>query len=304
MRPDLRTVVVAYAILAVAASAWAGNMVVARAMHTEFPPIAMAYWRSTGALLVLLPFTWRDLARNRQAVRREWRLIALLAATGMALFHIVQYTALNLTGATNVALMLVLCPAAIPVFARIILGERMTRWQGIGIALSLCGAVVLITRGSWQVLTAFDFAAGELVAFAGMLLWSVYSALVKRRPESLGGFTMLTATVLFASPMILPFYLWESITVRTPSLTWQAVGTILYMSVLASVLAYVLFNRAVEMIGPIRAGPSQHLIPALAIVFAMIALDERLALYHLAGMVLIGMGVAVVVAPIGRGHSR
>lgn len=304
MRADLRTVIIAYAILAVAASAWAGNMVIARAMHAEFPPIAMAYWRWTGALLVLLPFTWRDLVRNRDTVRREWRLIALLAATGMALFHIVQYSALNRTGATNVALMLVLCPAAIPVFARIFLGERMTRRQGVGIAVSLCGAVVLITRGRWQALADFDFATGELIAFVGMLLWSVYCVLAKRRPPALGGYTMLAAIMLFASPMILPFYLWESLTLRTPALTWQSAGTILYMSVLASVLAYVLFNRAVEMIGPVRAGPSQHLVPAFAILFAMIALDERLALYHLAGVALIGLGIALVAAPVGAARRR
>jgi drug/metabolite transporter (DMT)-like permease len=300
MRHELRTVITAYTFLAVAASAWAGNMVIARAMHAEFPPIAMAYWRWTGALLVLLPFTWRDLLRNRETVRREWRLIAMLAATGMGLFHIVQYTALNLTGATNVALMLALCPAVIPLFAWMILGERINRRQGAGIAVSLGGAVVLVTRGSWQALAALDFAAGEIVAFLGMLLWSVYSVFAKHRPERLGGFTMLTAIILFASPMILPFYLWESFVLRTPALTWQAVGTILYMSVLASLAAYLLFNRAVEMIGPVRAGPSQHLIPAFAMVFAMVLLDERLAPYHFAGLALIVTGIVLVAAPVAR----
>lgn len=297
MRAELRTVIVAYAILAVAASAWAANMVIARAVHADFPPIAMAFWRWTGALLALLPFTWRDLLRNRDTVRREWRLIAVLAATGMGLFHIVQYTALSLTGATNVALMLVLCPAAIPVFAWLILGERMTARQGAGIAVSLGGAIVLIARGRWQALADFDFAAGELVAFLGMLLWSVYSVLAKRRPAGLGGYTMLAAIMLFASPMILPFYLWESLTVRSAAVGWQTVGAVLYMSVIASLLAYALFNRAVEMIGPVRAGPSQHLIPAFAILFAMIALDERLAPYHLAGLALIVVGIALVAVP-------
>lgn len=296
MHSDLRTIIGAYALLALAASAWAGNMVIARAMHAEIPPIAMAYWRWTVALLLLLPFTWRDLLRNRATLRREWRLVALLAATGMAMFHIVQYTALNLTGATNVALMLVLCPVVIPVFAWMITGERLTGWQGAGIAVSLAGAVVLVTRGQWRALASFDFAAGEVVAFGGMLLWSMYSVLAKRRPPGIGGFTMLTAIMLFASPMILPFYLWESLTQRTPAVTWQAVGTILYMSALASIFAYVLFNRAVGMIGPVRAGPSQHLIPAFAILFAMIALDERLAPYHFAGLalILVGIGLAAL----------
>jgi len=300
MHSELRTVVAAYALLALAASAWAGNMVIARAMHTEIPPIAMAYWRWTCALLLLLPFTWRDLLANRTTLRREWRLIAMLAATGMGLFHIVQYTALNMTGATNVALMLVLCPVAIPVFAWVISRERLAGWQGAGIAVSLAGAVVLVTHGRWQALAGFDFAAGEMVAFVGMLLWSVYSVLTKRRPPGLGGFTMLTAIMLFASPMILPFYIWESMTQRAPAVTWQTAGTILYMSLLSSLFAYLLFNRAVEMIGPVRAGPSQHLIPAFAILFAMVALDERLAPYHFAGLVLILAGIGLAALPAAR----
>ena len=300
MQPERRTVIAAYAILAVAASVWAGNMVIARAMHAEFPPIAMAFWRSAGALLALLPFTWRELVRNREALRREWRLIALLAATGMSLFHSLQYTALGLTGATNVALMLVLCPAAVPIFAWAILGERMTRRQGLGILVSLGGALVLIAHGRWQAVADFDFGAGELVAFAGMLLWSVYCVLAKRRPAALNGYAMLTAILLFSTPILLPFYLAESLALRTPQPTWRVVGTVLYMSVFASVIAYALFNRAVQMIGPIRTGPSQHFIPVFAVLFATIGLGERLAPYHLAGIALIAVGVVLVAAPTRR----
>jgi len=111
---------------------------------------------------------------------------------------------------------------------------------------------------------------------------------------------MLTAIMLFASPMILPFYIWESMTQRAPAVTWQTAGTILYMSLLSSLFAYLLFNRAVEMIGPVRAGPSQHLIPAFAILFAMVALDERLAPYHFAGLVLILAGIGLAALPAAR----
>ena len=66
---------------------------------------------------------------------------------------------------------------------------------------------------------------------------------------------------------------------------------ILYLAALPSILCYVMWNRAVAMIGPAKAGAYLHLIPLLGAGMAIVFLGERLHLYHAAGLGFIVAGV-------------
>ena len=62
---------------------------------------------------MLAPFVWRDLPASLPVLRREWRLVVGLGATGIAAFHTMVYLALETTTATNALLTLSLAPIAI-----------------------------------------------------------------------------------------------------------------------------------------------------------------------------------------------
>jgi drug/metabolite transporter (DMT)-like permease len=66
---------------------------------------------------------------------------------------------------------------------------------------------------------------------------------------------------------------------------------ILYLAALPSILCYVMWNQAVAMIGPAKAGVYLHLIPLLGAGMAIVFLGERLHLYHAAGLAFIVAGV-------------
>ena len=122
----------AYVMLVLASLFWAGNIVLGRAVHGDVPPVALTFWRWAVALLVLLPFTIGMARRQWPAIRREWKFLVLLGLTGMAVFHSLQYSALNLTTAVNVTLILAITPVVIPIMSRLIWGERLAMWQGAG----------------------------------------------------------------------------------------------------------------------------------------------------------------------------
>ncbi len=74
---------------------WAGNIVLARGIAGEVPPIALAYCRWTGAFLVALPFAWPGLERDLPAIRRHWPIMLLLSATGIATYNTLSYIAVE-----------------------------------------------------------------------------------------------------------------------------------------------------------------------------------------------------------------
>ena len=85
---------------------------------------------------------------------------------------------------------------------------------------------------------------------------------------------------------------------KSMRLTPQSAASILYLAVFASVLAFIFWNQAVRSIGANRAGPFVHLMPVFSTLLAVIFLDERIALYHAQGAVLIFLGI--VISSTGR----
>jgi drug/metabolite transporter (DMT)-like permease len=93
--------------------------------------------------------------------------------------------------------------------------------------------------------------------------------------------------------MVAPIYVWElSRGVRMTD-HWENYAGIVYMAVFPSFISYLFFNRGVHLIGGARAGQSMHLIPVFGSIMAVVFLGETLRFYHLAGVILIGSGLAL-----------
>ena len=73
----------AYVLLTFTALFWAGNAIVARAARELIPPVALAFWRWTIALAIILPFAWRHLRRDAPVIRGNWRMLLVLGALGI-----------------------------------------------------------------------------------------------------------------------------------------------------------------------------------------------------------------------------
>ncbi|MEY2932233.1 MAG: hypothetical protein RL033_2982 [Pseudomonadota bacterium] len=281
----------AYLLLAVASAAWAGNIVLSRAVRAEIPPIGMAFWRWLLALLlggvVLVP----SLLRNRAAVRRAWKLIVVLGALGMALFHSLLYAAVHSTSAINASLILAITPIFVPLASRLILGQGQTRRELFGAVLSTLGVGVIVSRGELAVFQHMTFSVGDLLMIVATAAWTLYSVVLKRKPAELPPSALLGACMIVALLSLLPFYVWESLTVQLVPFTRVSVLVIGYQALAASLLAYVCYNAAVAQVGPVHAGLSINLIPVFATVLALLFLDEQLHAFHLVGTLLIALGL-------------
>lgn len=270
---------------------WSGNFIVARGVHAEVPPMALAFWRWAVALLVLLPFSVGPLKRQWRLILRNRGIIALLALLSVSNFSMFIYMALNATTAVNAVLLNSLTPVFIVMVSRLTGGERASAAQAAGIAVSLSGLVFIITRGNLASLAAFHFSGGDLWVMAAGISWAFYSVLLKRLPSEIEPLAYLPSAIIMGMGFILPFYLWEMLGGTVIRLTPATVGSVLYVAVFASVLAYVFWNGAVRELGPNRTGIFIHLMPVSSIILAGIFLGERLMEYHLWGASLIFSGI-------------
>jgi len=280
----------AYLLVALAALCWSGNHILGRAIAGHVPPFAISTVRWLVPALVLWPFAYRQLRQDWPAIRRHWPVLVFLALTGGTVFGALQYIGLQYTTAINVSVLNSLAPVLIVAAGTLMFRDTLALRQVLGIAVSLAGVLVIISKSSFDALRALQFNWGDLVILFNMGVWAVYSACLRRRPEMHWlSFTFVLAAI--AGLTTLPFWLWEHANgfVLQPTLTTAA--ALAYVSVFPSLVAYASWNRGVDLIGANRAGVFLHLIPLYSAVLAGLLLGEAIGLYHVSGFLLILVGV-------------
>lgn len=292
-----------YLLLVLANLFWAGNFVLARAVRGRVPPIALSFWRWVGALALLLLLTSGSLRAQWPLLRREWKLILAGGILGIGNFNTFVYLGVGETTATNAVLLNSVCPALIVGITFAAGLGRATLRQVLGIAVSLLGVVTIVAQGSPAAVRSLAFNRGDLWVLAAVVSWAFYTVIVVRRPEGVEALTLLAAMVAVGVVWIAPLYAWELAQGARLRLDAVAMGSLAYVAVFPSVVAYLFWNLGVEVIGPNRAGVFIHLLPAFGAVLAALLLGESFRLFHLVGIGLILAGVALASAPRPGGRA-
>lgn len=281
-----------YVLLPAAALGWAGNSVVGRAVHDRVPPIGLSFWRWVLALAIIAPMGWPRLRADAAELRRGWRVVVVLALSGVAAFGTFLYLGLRTTTAINSAILQSAIPLLILGIAFACYGERPGAAGVAGLGLSLVGVLVVVTRGHPFSLGDADLVSGDLWIAVGVVLYAVYSVALRERP-TVHPLSLLTVTFALAVVVLAPLYVVETLTgpaMPVDGVSFAAVG---FTALFPSLLAYFCFNRGVELVGSARAGQFIHLVPVFTVVLALVFLDERPAAFQAVGAALVAAGIVV-----------
>lgn len=279
-----------YLLLTFTALFWAGNSIVGRAARDVVPPVALAFWRWALALALLLPFAWPHLRRDLPVLRRNWIWVVALGTLGIGAFNTLLYTGLRSTTAVNGMLLQSLQPALIVLLGAIIFHERVCVPQVLGVALSIGGALMIVPAGDLSRLRAMAFNPGDLVICAAVVVWSFYAVLLRKRP-AVHPLSFLATTFAMGLAALLPFYLGEIANGRLIVNTTDSWLAISYVCVFPSLIAYLFFNRGVELLGSAPTALYLNIMPVIGAVLAYVLLAEPIRGFHFLGMGLIGVGI-------------
>lgn len=282
--------------LALAALFWSGNFVAGRALRGSIDPLTLNFLRWAIALALIAPFVWQNTLAALPALRREWRLILALGATGIATFHVLVYVALQSTTVTSALLILSLTPILMLVGSASLREGRPTARQIGGAMISIAGASVLITRGDLDGIASRGFQAGDLWMLTAVVIWAAYSLLLRLRPSDLPSSVTLAASIAAALVMMAPPLIVEIPTMK-PFVSLVSLSVMLsigYVALFASAIAFLLWSWGVSRLGPVRAGQFLHLMPIFGAGLAFLVLGEQPGPVQIAGALLVLTGIAFV----------
>jgi drug/metabolite transporter (DMT)-like permease len=283
-------------LLAIVAAIWGASYLFIKVAVDEVEPTAMMFFRLVLASAVLVPLiVWR-LGRQDavQEVRATgWRSFGVGLLNAALPFTLIAWGEKHIdSGIAAIA------NASVPIFVVLLAlrfnpSERVRGLRLGGILVGLVGVGVLTglhPEGGWLAV------AGTLAVVAASLSYAGANHFVQHNYSSTAPLVTATVSSLTGAVILLPFALFQ-LPDELPS--WEAVGSIVALGILATAVALLFFYRMLSLYGAARSSLVTYLLPPTALLYGVLILDEEITLNAALGLVLILAGVA-----LGSGVGR
>jgi len=280
-----------YLFALLATALWSGNFIVARDLSASFPPIALAFWRWAVALFIFTPFALKYVKRDWQRIKKHFRFILITAIFGVTIFNTLIYVAAKTTTAINLSLISITFPIFIIIISKFLYYEKITLTKVLGIVLVVLGVVLIFTKGSLDILLQLSFFKGDFWMLLAATIFAIYSILLKHKPKKIHLLAFQYATFFVGLLLLFPFYLLEFAYSDTVVYNSNTVLSIVYIGICSSLLAFLLWNKSILLIGPAKASMIYYTLPLFSGLLAFLILDEALGFIHLYSAILIVSGI-------------
>lgn len=287
----------AYLFLLGATILWGGNWVAVRYAVQEISPLVVVTLRTAISAVIL--FAALTVMRVKKPQRKDWKLFAFLGLVGIFGFNFMQFIGLKYTTAINGSLINAATPILTVMFSRILIKEKLTPLQLLGVLISFLGVGWVVTKGSWNVMYSLHFNSGDLMILIAAACWAVYTIYGRKPTLDYSSLTVTAYASLFATLYFAPLGLVQYRMQPFSTISLQAVLAIVY-TVGVAVFALVAWLKGVSLVGPSRASIFMNLLPLFTLVSASFILDESITVNQLIGGLFVLGGVYLTTGPSGR----
>lgn len=295
MKPTAPSSIVTGILLAVAATIiWSGNFIISRAINKEIAPVALSFYRWSTAVVLLLPFAWKYLKPSWQIVKQNKAYFFWISLTGISLFNTFVYIAGHSSSAINMALIgTTSSPIMSVLLAHYFLKESISLRRIIGMLLCICGIFFLLSKGSFYNLLHLQFTKGDIWILLAAFSFACYNIFARKRPAQISATGFLFFVFLIGTIILLPAYIIESFYSVHVHWNFKTTGSVLYLGLGTSVIAFLFWNRSIKELGAGRAALFGNLIPVFSSVEAVVILNERITIIHIIAFLLIISGLFI-----------
>lgn len=283
---------------------WAGAGIAVKEALLVYPPLTLIVLRFTLAVFLMLVigliFRRNEILGLQCVAKRDIPLFILGGLFQPFLYFIFEtYTYQSFDSPTIAEALLSTQPVFAPIFAFVLLREHITRNNIIGIVLSTIGMLMLLLMGTENFTLGNPW--GILLAFLTVSMSVSYSVVLRRIPSR---YSPLSIVFYVQSISLILFYILWGTTHLSPLTsqlstfnaqlsTLNSLLAVLYLAVLASVAAFILFCYTVRKIGVTRANVFNNIRPVFTAILMWLMFDERLPVWKMIGIIVIIIGLFI-----------
>lgn len=277
-----------YLLAAACVFFWGITFVCTKYLLRDFTPLEILFYRFIAAYLGL----WLLRPRYEKIAARDNILFALAGFSGVILYQLFENIAINYTNASNVSVIVSICPLFTAIFSQIFLKEKhLSVWFIIGFIISITGVTLVCLNGN----KTLEFKPkGDFLALFSAVCWGLYSVVISLINRK--NYDQICATrriFFFAVLMMIPLMIFTNdISIIQNSSRFAKllnILSLLFLGIIASGFCFAAWNKACKIVGTVKVSCGLYLIPIVTIIFAFFVLGEKITL---AG----ALGAAITIA--------
>ncbi len=281
-----------YLLAAACVFFWGITFVCTKYLLRNFTPLEILFYRFIAAYIGL----WLLRPKFEKIALRDNIFFALAGFSGVILYQLFENIAINYTNASNVSVIVSICPLFTAIFSQIFLKEKhLSLWFIIGFIISITGVTLVCFNGN----TVLEFnPKGDFLALFSAICWGIYSVIISIINRK--NYDQICATrriFFFAVLMMIPLMLFtnqnspveNSIRFSNP----LNIVYLLFLGLVASGFCFSAWNKACKIVGTVKVSCGLYLIPVVTIIFAFFALNEKITLLGALGAAITIIGLFV-----------
>ncbi len=273
--------------LVLLAAVWGASFLFMRMGAPEFGPIALVQLRMLIAALFLLPVL--KMRIGFAELPRNWKPLTMLGFLNSAIpFLLLTYSTLYVTAGFS-SVFNATAPLWGALVAWVWLSERLSAIGVVGLIVGFLGVAVL--AGDAENLASPGSVLAVIAAIGGAFFYGIGANYARRYTKHLNSLSVATGSMLFPAILLLPLTVafWPD----TPP-TARAWFALVAMGIASTGVAYILYFRLIANVGPAKAITVAYLIPAFAVIWGALILDETVTALMIIGCLIIFLGTALV----------
>ena len=272
-----------------AASIWGGMYVVSKVVLEIIPPFVLVSLRLILGIITLVIVLalrgWFKISRD------QFFQVISVGFVGYGVSLSLQFVGTKLSTAANGSLVTSATPAFVLLFAWLLLSEKITARKFIALLLATLGVVAVIDPRSAQLNPDLFF--GNILLLGAGVTWALYSVLVRKVTQNLDVLPFSLIAFFGGLPVAVPAGVWELSTAGVGEISLGVVGGVLFLGVISTALAMILWNSAFAILPAGAASLTFFAQPIVGTLLGWLILGEKITPLFLLGGALIGVGILI-----------
>ena len=280
-----------YILLFVQPIFMATNIIVARGGVEYVPPISLAFWRWLTVFLILFPFFYNEILKNKKYINKEFWKLFFLGSMGCGICGAFPFIAGMSTTMANMGIIYTSSPIFIIILSAMFFNDRINFSRVIGLVLCLIGVLAIISKGNLDLLINFKFTSGDLWMIGAAMGWAVYSIYLLNWKSKFSLMARFTLIAMFGTISLFPFYILEEIFYFNTAFNSNFLFWVLFAAISPGIIAFTLYTRVQKYLGASLTGFTLYIFSIYSAIYGIILFDEALLNFHYFGAAFVFAGV-------------
>jgi len=289
--PNLKNNFFHFSLLFIQPIFMTSNIAIAKGAFGNIPPVSLAFWRWFIVFLIIFPFVFKELKKNKQYILQELPKLLFLSFTGFGICGAFPYISGLTTTVTNMGIIYALSPIIIVLLSSLLFLEKLKGIQLIGILTSFFGVSFVIFKGSLSNLFNLNFTLGDLWILAAAISWAFFSIYLVNWKSKFSIFARFSIMSFLGSVVLFPFYMVENLYFIPTIFNNNFIFFVVLASLFPGALAFTMYTKLQQLVGASLASLTVYLMPIYGAIYGMILFSEQLKLFHFYGAIFVLAGI-------------